>query len=227
MNLVAQQGAAGWAFAGVCHDSFIDRWKLDEAYGLAAIYSSRPLDIARCDKATGKQAVAIFAGGCFWCMEPPFDELEGVVSTTSGYTDGRTENPTYEQVSSGGTGHAEAVQVVYDPAKVSFERLVEVFWRNIDPTDDGGQFCDRGSPYRPALFYHDAAQREVAERSRAALDKDRPFKEAIVTPVVAATTFYPAEEYHQDYYLKNPIRYKYYRNGCGRDRRLKQLWGGS
>lgn len=172
-------------------------------------------------------ATATFAGGCFWCMEPPFDALEGVVSTTSGYTDGQTENPTYEQVSSGRTGHAEAVQVVYDPAKVSFERLVEVFWRNIDPTDDGGQFCDRGSPYRPALFYHDAAQREVAERSRAALEKDRPFKAAIATPLVAATTFYPAEEYHQDYYLKNPIRYKYYRNGCGRDRRLKQLWGGS
>ena len=176
---------------------------------------------------TGMTEKAMFAGGCFWCMEPPFDELEGVVSTTSGYTDGHTENPTYEQVSSGRTGHAEAVQVVYDPAKVSFERLVEVFWRNTDPTDAGGQFCDRGSPYRPALFYHDAAQREVAERSRAALEKDRPFKAAIATPVVAATTFYPAEEYHQDYYLKNPIRYKYYRNGCGRDRRLKQLWGGS
>ena len=176
---------------------------------------------------TARLATATFAGGCFWCMEPPFDELEGVVSTTSGYTDGHTENPTYEQVSSGRTGHAEAVQVVYDPAKVSFERLVEVFWRNIDPTDAGGQFCDRGSPYRPALFHHDAAQREVAERSRAALEKDRPFKAAIATPVVAATTFYPAEEYHQDYYLKNPIRYKYYRNGCGRDRRLKQLWGGS
>jgi peptide-methionine (S)-S-oxide reductase len=175
----------------------------------------------------GRLATATFAGGCFWCMEQPFDELEGVVSTTSGYTDGHTPNPTYKEVSSGTTGHAEAVQVVYDPEKVSFERLVEVFWRNIDPTDAGGQFCDRGSPYRPALFYHDAAQREVAERSRAALEKERPFKDAIATPVVAATTFYPAEEYHQDYYLRNPIRYKYYRNGCGRDRRLQQLWGGS
>lgn len=172
-------------------------------------------------------ATATFAGGCFWCMEPPFDELEGVVSTTSGYTDGQTSNPTYKEVSSGRTGHAEAVQVVYDPDKVSFERLVDVFWRNIDPTDAGGQFCDRGSPYRPALFYHDAAQREVAERSRAALEKARPFKEAIVTPIVAATTFYRAEEYHQDYYLRNPIRYKYYRKSCGRDRRLQQLWGGS
>jgi peptide-methionine (S)-S-oxide reductase len=172
----------------------------------------------------GRLATATFAGGCFWCMEPPFDALEGVVSTTSGYTDGHTPNPTYEQVSSGTTGHTEAVQVVYDPDKVSFERLVDVFWRNIDPTDAGGQFCDRGSPYRPALFYHDQAQREVAERTRAALEKDRPFKDAIVTPIVAATTFYPAEGYHQDYYLKNPIRYKYYRNGCGRDRLLKQLW---
>lgn len=175
----------------------------------------------------GRLATATFAGGCFWCMEPPFDELEGVVSTTSGYTDGQTSNPTYKEVSSGRTGHAEAVQVVYDPDKVSFERLVDVFWRNIDPTDAGGQFCDRGSPYRPALFYHDAAQREVAERSRAALEKARPFKEAIVTPIVAATTFYRAEEYHQDYYLRNPIRYKYYRKSCGRDRRLQQLWGGS
>lgn len=174
-----------------------------------------------------RHATATFAGGCFWCMEPPFDALEGVVSTTSGYIDGHTKNPTYQEVSSGRSGHAEAVQVVYDPDKVSFERLVDVFWRNIDPTDAGGQFCDRGSPYRPALFYHDEAQREVAERSRAALEKDRPFKEAIVTPIVAATTFYPAEEYHQDYYLKNPIRYKYYRNGCGRDRRLNQLWGES
>ena len=175
----------------------------------------------------GRLATATFAGGCFWCMEQPFDELEGVVSTTSGYTDGHTENPTYKKVSSRKTGHAQAVQVVYEPDKVSFDRLVEVFWRNIDPTDAGGQFCDRGPTYRPVLFYHDETQREVAERSLAALEKDRPFKQAIVTPVVAATTFYPAEEYHQDYYLKNPIRYRLYRNGCGRDRRLEQLWGGS
>ncbi|HRQ47861.1 MAG TPA: peptide-methionine (S)-S-oxide reductase MsrA [Rhodocyclaceae bacterium] len=175
----------------------------------------------------GRLATATFAGGCFWCMEPPYDELEGVISTTSGYTDGQTENPTYKEVSSGKTGHTEAVQVVYDPEKVSFERLVEVFWRNIDPTDAGGQFCDRGSPYRPALFYHDEAQRAVAERSLAELEANKPFKEPIVTPLVAASTFYPAEEYHQDYYLKNPIRYKYYRNGCGRDRRLKELWDAS
>ncbi|AUN94490.1 peptide-methionine (S)-S-oxide reductase MsrA [Pseudazoarcus pumilus] len=172
-------------------------------------------------------AVATFAGGCFWCMEPPYDELEGVISTTSGYTDGHTENPTYKQVTSGRTGHTEAVQVVYDPAKVSFEKLVEVFWRNIDPTDIKGQFCDRGSQYRPTLFYHDAAQREIAERSRTALERSKPFDAEINTPIVAASTFYAAEEYHQDYYVKNPIRYKYYRNGCGRDRRLEQLWGAS
>ncbi len=175
----------------------------------------------------GRLATATFAGGCFWCMEPPFDALEGVVSTTSGYTDGHTENPTYKEVTTGKTGHTEAVQVVYDPEKVSFETLVDVFWRNIDPTDAGGQFCDRGSPYRATLFYHDEAQREIAERSKAALEADRPFKDPIVTPVVAASTFYPAEEYHQDYYLKNPIRYRYYRNGCGRDRRLNELWNPS
>lgn len=170
-------------------------------------------------------AVATFAGGCFWCMEPPFDALDGVVSTTSGYTDGRTPNPTYEQVSSGRTGHTEAVQVVYDPNKVSFEKLVEVFWKNIDPTDDRGQFCDRGLHYRPTLFHHDEAQREIAERSKAALQQSKPFKADINTPIVAASTFYPAEEYHQDYYQRNPIRYKYYRNACGRDKRLQQLWG--
>ena len=170
-------------------------------------------------------AVATFAGGCFWCMEPPYDELDGVISTTSGYTDGETQNPTYQQVSAGLTGHTEAVQVVYDPGKVSFETLVEVFWRNIDPTDGDGQFCDRGSPYRPALFYHDEAQRAVAERSLAKLEKDKPFTEAIVVPIVAASTFWPAEDYHQNYYQRNPIRYKFYRNGCRRDQRLEQLWG--
>ncbi len=170
-------------------------------------------------------AVATFAGGCFWCMEPPYDELDGVISTTSGYTDGETENPTYQQVSAGLTGHTEAVQVVYDPTKVSFETLVEVFWRNIDPTDADGQFCDRGSPYRPALFYHDEAQRTVAERSLADLEKNKPFEEPIVIPIVAASTFWPAEDYHQNYYQRNPIRYKFYRNGCRRDQRLEQLWG--
>jgi peptide-methionine (S)-S-oxide reductase len=168
---------------------------------------------------------ATFAGGCFWCMEPPFDALPGVISTTSGYTGGRTVNPTYEQVSSGSTGHAEAVQVVYDPSKVSYEKLLEVFWVNIDPTVRDRQFCDSGSQYRTAIFYHSEAQRRAAEASRAALEKSRPFKAAIVTPIEMAGAFYPAEDYHQDYYLKNPVRYKFYRNGCGRDARLRELWG--
>ena len=170
-------------------------------------------------------AKATFAGGCFWCMEPPYDELDGVVSTTSGYIDGQTENPTYKQVTTGKTGHTEAVEIVYDPAKVSFEKLVEVFWRNIDPTDAGGQFCDRGNQYRSTLFYHDEAQRRIAESSKAALEADKPFRSDIVTPIVAASTFYVAEEYHQDYYMKNPVRYKFYRSSCGRDRRLAALWG--
>ncbi len=170
-------------------------------------------------------AVATFAGGCFWCMEPPFDKLDGVLETTSGYMGGKERNPTYEQVSAGATGHAEVVQVRYDPARVSYARLLEVFWRNIDPTVKDRQFCDVGSQYRSAIFVHDEAQRRAADASRAALEKSRPFKDPIVTPVVAAGEFWPAEDYHQDYYLKNPIRYSYYRNGCGRDRRLSSLWG--
>ena len=170
-------------------------------------------------------AVATFAGGCFWCMEPPFDKLDGVLETTSGYMGGKERNPTYEQVSAGATGHAEVVQVRYDPARVSYARLLEVFWRNIDPTVKDRQFCDVGSQYRSAIFVHDEAQRRAADASRAALEQSRPFKDPIVTPVVAAGEFWPAEDYNQDYYLKNPIRYSYYRNGCGRDRRLSSLWG--
>jgi len=158
-------------------------------------------------------------------MEAPFDKLPGVVSTTSGYTGGQKKNPTYEEVSSGSTGHAEAVQVVYDPAKVSYERLLDVYWHNVDPTVKDRQFCDVGTQYRTAIFVHDDTQRRLAEASKAALEKSKPFKEAIVTPIVAATEFWPAEEYHQDYYVKNPVRYNYYRTGCGRDRRLEQLWG--
>jgi peptide-methionine (S)-S-oxide reductase len=170
-------------------------------------------------------AKAIFAGGCFWCVESDFDKVPGVISTTSGYTGGKTAKPTYEQVSSHSTGHAEAVEVVYDPAKVSYARLVEHFWRTIDPTVKDQQFCDHGSPYRTAIFAQDAAQLKIAQDSRAALDKTKPFKEPIVTEIVLASTFYPAEEYHQNYYQKNPLRYKYYRTSCGRDARLKQLWG--
>lgn len=170
-------------------------------------------------------AKATFAGGCFWCMEPPFEKLDGVLSVTSGYTGGKKTNPTYEEVSSGGTGHLESVEILFDPAKVSYEQLLEVFWRNVDPTDGGGQFCDRGEQYRTAIFVHDAAQRSAAEASKAALDAAKRLPGPVVTPILAASAFYPAEEYHQDYWKKNPLRYRYYRGGCGRDERLKELWG--
>jgi peptide-methionine (S)-S-oxide reductase len=171
-------------------------------------------------------ATATFAGGCFWCMEPPFDKLDGVVATTSGYTGGQTVNPTYEQVSAGGTGHAESVQVAYDPAKVSYETLLDVFWHNIDPLTANAQFCDHGTQYRSAIFYGNEEERRLAEASKAALEQSGRFKgRPIVTEIVPASTFYPAEEYHQDYYLKNPVRYHYYRYRCGRDQRLQELWG--
>ena len=170
-------------------------------------------------------AVATFAGGCFWCMEPPYDKLPGVISTTSGYMGGKTKNPTYEQVSTGTTGHAEVVQVQYDPARVSYATLLEVFWHNIDPTQRDAQFCDHGSQYRTAIFYHDEEQKKLALASKAQLEKTKPFKGDIVTEVTAASQFTPAEEYHQDFYKKNPTRYKFYRAGCGRDARLQALWG--
>ena len=170
-------------------------------------------------------AVATFAGGCFWCMEPPYDKLPGVLSTTSGYMGGAKRNPTYEEVSGGATGHTEVVQVLYDPSKVSYEKLLDVFWVNIDPTVKDRQFCDAGSQYRTAIFVGSPEQRKAAEASKAALEQSKPFKGAIVTPVVDAGEFWPAEDYHQDYYQKNPVRYSYYRTGCGRDARLKQLWG--
>jgi peptide-methionine (S)-S-oxide reductase len=170
-------------------------------------------------------AVATFAGGCFWCMEPPYDKLPGVLSTTSGYMGGSVKSPTYEAVSGGGTGHAEVVQVVYDPTKVSYEKLLDVFWHNVDPTVKDRQFCDVGTQYRTAIFVHTDEQRKAAENSKALLAMSKPFKDPIVTPVVAAGEFWPAEEYHQDYYVKNPVRYTYYRTGCGRDARLKALWG--
>ena len=181
--------------------------------------------MAKLPTAPPDSAVATFAGGCFWCMEEPFDKLDGVLATTSGYAGGQKRNPTYEEVSAGGTGHTEVVQVLYDPKRISYEKLLDVYWRNIDPTVKDRQFCDIGSQYRSSIFVHNDAQRRAAEASKAALEKSKPFKEPIWTPVVAATEFWPAEEYHQDYYRNNPIRYKYYRHGCGRDARLKQLWG--
>ncbi len=169
--------------------------------------------------------VATFAGGCFWCMEHPYDELDGVISTTSGYTGGSTKNPTYRQVSAGITGHTEAVQVKYDPSKVTYQELLKVFWQNIDPTTPDRQFCDKGSQYRPGIFYHDGDQKRLAEDSKQRIKATKTFPEPVVTEITQAAEFYPAETYHQDYYLKNPLRYKLYRRGCGRDRRLEQLWG--
>jgi peptide-methionine (S)-S-oxide reductase len=170
-------------------------------------------------------ALATFAGGCFWCMEPPYDKLDGVLATTSGYAGGDKADPTYQEVSAGGTGHAEVVQITYDPAKVSYEALLEVFWRNIDPLDAGGQFCDRGDQYRTAIFVHDEEQRQLAEASKQALVDSGRFEQPIVTEIAAAGPFYPAEDYHQDYYEKNPLRYKFYRWNCGRDQRLAEVWG--
>jgi peptide-methionine (S)-S-oxide reductase len=172
-------------------------------------------------------ALATFAGGCFWCMEPPFDKVSGVLSTTVGYTGGTVVDPTYEQVSAGGTGHLEAVRVTYDPQQVSYEALLDVFWHNVDPTDPGGQFCDRGRQYTTAIFVHDDEQRALAEASKRRLESSGRLERPIVTAIRSAGPFYPAEEYHQDYYDKNPLRYRFYRTSCGRDRQLRRIWGSS
>jgi methionine-S-sulfoxide reductase len=173
----------------------------------------------------GMTARAIFAGGCFWCMEPPFEKLDGVHAVVSGYIDGHKENPTYQEVSSGTTGHTEAVEISYDPAKVSFDELLEVFWMNIDPTDAGGQFVDRGSQYRSGIYYLDDEQKQLAEASKERLDKSGRFDSPVVTEIVAATRFYPAEDYHQDYYKESPVRYKFYRYNSGRDQFINRVWG--
>ena len=168
---------------------------------------------------------ATFAGGCFWCMEPPFDQLDGVISTTSGYAGGEEVNPTYKQVSSGETGHAEVVQVEYDPSRVSYQTLLDLFWRNIDPTAVDRQFVDVGKQYRSAIFYHNEDQKRLALASKAALAASGNFDKPIVTEVVALNAFYKAEAYHQDFYQKNPVRYKFYRYNSGRDQYLKKIWG--
>ena len=186
------------------------------------------LGLAAVASAASKQAdtgVAIFAGGCFWCMEPPFDKLDGVLSTTSGYTGGKQANPTYKQVSSGRTNHREAVRIEYDPKRVSYDQLLETFWINIDPLDSRGQFCDKGPHYTSAIYGLDEEQFAAAQASKAALESEGKLKGDIKTEILSATPFYNAEDYHQDYYKKNPVRYKYYRWGCGRDARLKKLWG--
>ena len=170
-------------------------------------------------------AIATFAGGCFWCMEPPFDKLEGVISTTSGYMGGHTVDPSYNEVSSGSTGHTEVVQVVYDPAKVSYQQLLHVFWRQINPTTPDQQFADIGSQYRSEIFYHNEEQRQLAEASKQQLEQSKRFFKPIVTGITAAGPFYAAEEYHQDYYLKSAYRYKFYRSRSGRDQYLDKIWG--
>lgn len=199
--------------------------------GLAVALAAPSLDASageatrRAEPPAAGLAVATFAGGCFWCMEPPFDKLPGVVSTTSGYTGGIMAGPSYKQVSAGGTGHVEALRVVYDPAKVEYGTLLDVFWRNVDPLDASGQFCDRGREYRPAILVHNEEQRRLAEAAKAQLSASGRFERPIVVPVEQAGDFYEAEDYHQDYYMKNPVRYNYYRWNCGRDARLEQLWG--
>ena len=177
------------------------------------------------DGKAARLETATFAGGCFWCMEAPFDKLPGVVSVTAGYTGGQVKNPTYEQVSAGTTGHAESVRIVYDPQKIGYKQLLDIFWHNIDPTVKNRQFCDVGNQYRSAIFYHTDEQHRLAEESKKELEDNKPFKGPIVTDIVPASEFYPAEEYHQHYYKKNPLRYRYYRYSCGRDQRLKELWG--
>lgn len=190
--------------------------------GLLAIAAGldRPAGAANLEK-------AVFAGGCFWCMEEAFEGVEGVVSVTSGYIGGTKADPSYEEVSSGSTGHAEAVEVLFDPARTNYPKLLEVFWRNIDPTTPDRQFCDRGSQYRSAIFTLTELQQRQAEESKRAVEQTKPFREPIVTQIVPATTFYPAEDYHQDFYKRNPIRYKFYKYNCGRVQRLEEVWGKS
>ncbi|CAI4030081.1 Peptide methionine sulfoxide reductase MsrA [Nitrospira tepida] len=190
--------------------------------GLLAIAAGldRPAGAANLEK-------AVFAGGCFWCMEEAFEGVEGVVSVASGYIGGMKANPSYEEVSSGSTGHAEAVEVLFDPARTNYPKLLEVFWRNIDPTTPDRQFCDRGSQYRSAIFTLTELQQRQAEESKRAVEQTKPFREPIVTQIVPATTFYPAEDYHQDFYKRNPIRYKFYKYNCGRVQRLEEVWGKS
>lgn len=174
-----------------------------------------------------QNAKATFAGGCFWCMEEAYEKVDGVVSVISGYTGGQLANPTYEQVSAGGTGHAESVEVTYDPKKVTYQNLLEVFWRNVDPTTPNAQFCDHGSQYRTAIFYHDQMQKRLIDESKQAVESSKSFPQPIVTEIVPTSIFYPAEDYHQDFYKKNPVRYKFYKWNCGRSQRLEQLWGKS
>jgi peptide-methionine (S)-S-oxide reductase len=189
---------------------------------LSGVFLTQATDSVAKEAAVEK---ALFAGGCFWCVESDFDKVDGVVETTSGYAGGHVANPTYKQVSHGGTGHKEVVRIKFDPAKVSYEQLLDIFWKSVDPTDAGGQFCDRGDQYRTGIFYYNEEQKRIAEQSKAKLEKTKPFKDPVVTKIIKAEAFYPAEEYHQDYHDKNPVRYNFYRFTCGRDSRLEELWG--
>ncbi len=193
----------------------------------SALLAVVPVTADNATKESGDRRLekATFAGGCFWCMEEAFDKVEGVVSVTSGYTGGNKVNPDYEEVSAGGTGHAESVEILYDPAKVSYAKLLDSFWRNIDPTTPDRQFCDKGNQYRSAIFYQNETQKRLAEESKQAVERTKPFKESIVTQIVPASAFYVAEDYHQNFYQKNPIRYKFYKYNCGRAQRLEELWG--
>ncbi len=198
---------------------------LSFAVGVSAEGGGKPAPKAAPVPAGNHLAKATFAGGCFWCMTPPFEKLEGVVSVVSGYTGGAKANPTYEEVSSGETGHAEAVEVTYDSTKIGYDKLLRVFWRNIDPTTNNRQFADAGTQYRTAIFYHGEEQKRLAQESKAALEKSGKFDKPIVTEITAASAFYPAEEYHQDYHKKNPVRYKAYKIGSGREHYLEKTWG--
>jgi peptide-methionine (S)-S-oxide reductase len=190
-----------------------------------ALFAFAVFGLALAALSPAKAAEAIFAGGCFWCMEPPFDKTEGVISTTSGYSGGDKPNPTYHDVSSGTTGHYEVVRVEYDPAKVSYRKLLDVLWHNIDPFNSRGQFCDQGPQYRAVIFYQNDEEKRLAEASKAELEASKRFQEPIVTQILPAKAFYPAEDYHQDFYLKNPLKYKFYRFNCRRDARLDEVWG--
>lgn len=200
-------------------------WTMVVAYMLGAMGVTASAAEPAAGTASGRAATAIFAGGCFWCLEADYEKLPGVLDVESGFTAGKTVNPTYKQVSAGGTGHTEAVRITYDPVKVSYPQLVEYFWRHIDPTVKDRQFCDVGMQYRTGIYWQNEGERKIAEASRDELLKSGKFPE-IYTEIAAATAFYPAEEYHQNYYKKNPIRYAYYRGGCGRDARVQELWSG-
>ncbi len=197
--------------------------------GVALLFTSNVIESseARANTPDSQEAKATFAGGCFWCMEEVFEKVDGVISVVSGYTGGQVENPTYEQVSAGRTGHTESIELIYDPDKVTYEELLAVFWKNVDPTTPNAQFCDHGNQYRTAIFYHDENQKRLIDQSKQIIERSKTFPEPIVTEISPASAFYSAEEYHQDFYSKNPIRYKYYKWNCGRAKRLEQLWGKS